>query len=108
MGNAKGMQKKTESNRDNAGDFIGSLSVTQSCDPCMKSNISKTATDFCVNCNEFLCDTCKHPHCVYKPGKHKIVAIQDKWKMEDLGRCQEKTFMQPNCQETTKGMLLFI
>ncbi|XP_052214869.1 uncharacterized protein LOC127833573 isoform X2 [Dreissena polymorpha] len=70
--------KLRESNRDNAGDFIGECSVTQSCEPCMKTNVSKTATVFCNNCNEYLCDTCKNPHTVYKPGRHDIVNIQDR------------------------------
>ncbi|XP_052215153.1 uncharacterized protein LOC127833768 [Dreissena polymorpha] len=66
-----------DSNRDNAGDFIGESAVTQSCEPCMKSNISKTATVFCKDCDEFLCDACTNPHRVYKPGQHNIVNVQD-------------------------------
>ncbi|XP_052222643.1 uncharacterized protein LOC127838718 isoform X6 [Dreissena polymorpha] len=65
-----------DSNRDNAGDFIGESAVTQSCEPCMKTNISKTATVFCKDCDEYLCDTCKNPHTVYKPGQHNIVNSQ--------------------------------
>ncbi|KAH3804932.1 uncharacterized protein LOC127834847 [Dreissena polymorpha] len=66
-----------DSNRDNAGDFIGESAVTQSCEPCMKSNISKTPTVFCKDCDEFLCDACTNPHRVYKPGHHNIVNVQD-------------------------------
>ncbi|KAH3804128.1 hypothetical protein DPMN_132410 [Dreissena polymorpha] len=65
-----------DSNRDNAGDFNGESAVTQSCEPCMKTNISKTATVFCKDCDEYLCDTCKNPHTVYKPGQHNIVNSQ--------------------------------
>ncbi|KAH3870578.1 hypothetical protein DPMN_033766 [Dreissena polymorpha] len=65
-----------DSNRDNAGDFIGACAVTQSCEPCMKTNISKTATVYCNDCEEFLCDTCKNPHTVYQPGKHNIAKNQ--------------------------------
>ncbi|KAH3870487.1 hypothetical protein DPMN_033675 [Dreissena polymorpha] len=65
------------SNKDNAGDFIGESTVTQSCEPCMKTNISKTATVFCKDCDEFLCDTCKNPHTVYKPGQHNIVNVPE-------------------------------
>ncbi|KAH3810576.1 hypothetical protein DPMN_138969 [Dreissena polymorpha] len=67
-----------DSNRGNAGDFIGESSVTQSCAPCKKTNISKIASVFCKDCDEYLCDTCKNPHTVYKPGKHEIVNFQDK------------------------------
>ncbi|KAH3876526.1 hypothetical protein DPMN_000371 [Dreissena polymorpha] len=66
-----------DSNGDNAGDFIGECTVTQSCEPCTKSNVSKTATVFCKGCNEFVCDACKNPHTVYKAGKHNIVNLQD-------------------------------
>ncbi|KAH3803485.1 hypothetical protein DPMN_131746 [Dreissena polymorpha] len=66
-----------DSNRDNAGDFIGESAVTQSCEPCIKSNISKTATVVCKDCDEFLCDACTNPHRVYKPGQHNIVNVQD-------------------------------
>ncbi|KAH3803842.1 hypothetical protein DPMN_132110 [Dreissena polymorpha] len=66
-----------DSNKDNAGDFIGESTVTQSCKPCMKTNVSNTATVFCKDCDEFLCDTCKNPHTVYKPGQHNIVNVQD-------------------------------
>ncbi|KAH3804193.1 hypothetical protein DPMN_132475 [Dreissena polymorpha] len=89
MATAKRTQNKMDSNRDNAGEFIGSLYVTQSCNPCDRSNISKTATYFCVNCDEFLCDTCTHPHFVYKHGKHKIIGIRDMLDMKGLDRCQE-------------------
>ncbi|KAH3805276.1 hypothetical protein DPMN_133574 [Dreissena polymorpha] len=54
--------------RVSAGDFIGECSVTQSCVPCLKTNVSKTATVFCKDCDEFLCDACKNPHTVYKGG----------------------------------------
>ncbi|KAH3809535.1 hypothetical protein DPMN_137908 [Dreissena polymorpha] len=64
-----------DSSRDTAGDFIGECAVTQSCEPCMKTNISKTATVFCKDCDELLCDVCKNPHIVYKPGKHDIAII---------------------------------
>ncbi|KAH3804124.1 hypothetical protein DPMN_132406 [Dreissena polymorpha] len=70
-------KRLVDSNRDNAGDFIGESAVTQSCEPCMKTNISKSATVFCKDCDEYLCDTCKNPHTVYKPGQHKIVNLQD-------------------------------
>ncbi|KAH3804162.1 hypothetical protein DPMN_132444 [Dreissena polymorpha] len=100
MGNATGIQKKTDSKRENAGDFIGQLSVTQSCDPCMKSNITKTASYFCENCDEFLCETCKNPHCVYKPGKHDIVGSQD---IVDINNGQVSgEEMYPRNHETTK------
>ncbi|XP_052265891.1 uncharacterized protein LOC127868292 isoform X6 [Dreissena polymorpha] len=69
-------KRLVDSNRDNAGDFIGESAVTQSCEPCMKTNISKTATVFCKDCDEYLCDTCKNPHTVYKPGQHNIVNSQ--------------------------------
>ncbi|KAH3725372.1 hypothetical protein DPMN_051205 [Dreissena polymorpha] len=69
--------KLRESHRDNACDFIGEFSVTQSCEPCMKTNVSNTAKFFCNDCNEFLCDACKNPHTVYKPGRQDIVNIQD-------------------------------
>ncbi|XP_052265918.1 uncharacterized protein LOC127868311 isoform X3 [Dreissena polymorpha] len=65
------------SNKDNAGDFIGESTVTQSCEPCIKTNILKTATVFCKDCDEFLCDTCKNPHTVYKPGQHNIVNVPE-------------------------------
>ncbi|KAH3870639.1 hypothetical protein DPMN_033827 [Dreissena polymorpha] len=84
-----------DSNRDNAGDFIGECAVTQSCEPCMKTNISKTATVFCKDCDEFLCDACKNPHIVYKPGKHDIAIIQDRKSvrvvvdMEGMDMCPE-------------------
>ncbi|KAH3807835.1 hypothetical protein DPMN_136183 [Dreissena polymorpha] len=66
-----------ESNRDNAGDFIGECFVTQFCETCMKDNVSNIAMFFCNECNQFLCDACKNPHTVYKHGKHDIVNIQD-------------------------------
>ncbi|XP_052215154.1 uncharacterized protein LOC127833769 isoform X1 [Dreissena polymorpha] len=66
-----------DSNRDNAGDFIGESDVTQSCAPCMKTNISNTASVFCKNCDEFLCDACTKPHTIYKHGTHDIVNVQD-------------------------------
>ncbi|XP_052215021.1 E3 ubiquitin-protein ligase TRIM22-like [Dreissena polymorpha] len=84
-----------DSNRDNAGDFIGESTVTQSCEPCMKTNISKTATVLCKDCDEFLCDTCKNPHTVYKPGQHKIINLQDKKSalvmidMKGMDKCHE-------------------
>ncbi|KAH3803823.1 hypothetical protein DPMN_132091 [Dreissena polymorpha] len=43
----------------------------------MKTNVSKTGTVFCKDCDEFLCDTCKNPHTVYKPGQHNIFNGQD-------------------------------
>ncbi|KAH3805291.1 hypothetical protein DPMN_133589 [Dreissena polymorpha] len=84
-----------DSNRDTAGDFIGECSVTQSCEPCMKNNVSKTSTVFCKDCDEFLCDACKNPHTVYKAGKHDIVKCQDSKSlpagvdMKGLEICQE-------------------
>ncbi|KAH3797609.1 hypothetical protein DPMN_151193 [Dreissena polymorpha] len=78
-----------DSNRDNAGDFIGECSVTQACEPCIKSNISKPATVFCDDCNEYLCDSCKNPHIVYKPGKHNIVGYLDIVEMKGMDRCLE-------------------
>ncbi|KAH3812800.1 uncharacterized protein LOC127836639 [Dreissena polymorpha] len=67
-----------DSNRDKAGEFIGECTISHSCEPCMKSNESKTATIFCQDCDEYLCDTCKNAHNVYKPGRHDIVRIQDR------------------------------
>ncbi|XP_052216614.1 uncharacterized protein LOC127834639 isoform X2 [Dreissena polymorpha] len=87
--------KLCDSNRDSAGDFIGECSVTQSCEPCMKTNVSKTATVFCKDCNEFLCDACKNPHTVYKSGKHDIVNSHDRKSlllgvdMKGMDKCQE-------------------
>ncbi|KAH3805128.1 hypothetical protein DPMN_133425 [Dreissena polymorpha] len=84
-----------DSNRDNAGDFIGVSAVTQSCEPCMKTNVSKTATVFCKDCDEYLCDTCKNPHTVYKPGQHNIVNVQDNTSapviidMKGMDKCHE-------------------
>ncbi|KAH3803899.1 hypothetical protein DPMN_132170 [Dreissena polymorpha] len=84
-----------DSNKDNAGDFIGESAVTQSCEPCMKTNISKTATVFCKDCDEYLCDTCKNPHTVYKPGQHNIVNVQDNTSapvildMKGMDKCHE-------------------
>ncbi|KAH3805191.1 hypothetical protein DPMN_133487 [Dreissena polymorpha] len=81
--------------RDSAGDFIGEFSVTQSCEPCMKTNVSKTATFNCNDCDEFLCDACKNPHTVYKGGKHDIVKCRDRKSvpvgvgMKGLDICQE-------------------
>ncbi|XP_052265912.1 uncharacterized protein LOC127868310 isoform X2 [Dreissena polymorpha] len=83
------------SNKDNAGDFIGESTVTQSCEPCMKTNISKTATVFCKDCDEFLCETCKNPHTVYKPGQHNIVNVPENKSapvildMKGFDKCQE-------------------
>ncbi|KAH3803642.1 hypothetical protein DPMN_131908 [Dreissena polymorpha] len=54
-----------DSNIDNAGDFIGESAVTQTCAPCLKTNVSKTATVFCKDCDEYLCDACINPHKVY-------------------------------------------
>ncbi|KAH3809451.1 hypothetical protein DPMN_137820 [Dreissena polymorpha] len=73
-----------DSNKNNAGDFIGESTVTQSCEPCMKTNISKAATVFCKDCDEFLCDTCKNPHIVYKTGQHNIVNIKDNKSAPDI------------------------
>ncbi|KAH3805524.1 hypothetical protein DPMN_133828 [Dreissena polymorpha] len=67
-----------ESNRGNASDFFGECAITQSCEPCMKANIAKAATVLCKDCNEYLCETCRNPHVVYKGGKHDVVSIQDK------------------------------
>ncbi|KAH3803575.1 uncharacterized protein LOC127834467 [Dreissena polymorpha] len=84
-----------DSNKDNAGDFIGESAVTQSCEPCMKTNMSKTATVFCKDCDEYLCDTCKNPHTVYKPGQHNIVNVQDNTSapviidMKGMDKCHE-------------------
>ncbi|KAH3801502.1 uncharacterized protein LOC127839927 [Dreissena polymorpha] len=92
-----------DSIRENAGDFIGEFSVTQSCEPCMKSNISKTATVFCDDCLEYLCDSCKNPHIVYKPGKHNIVGFFDIVEMKGLDRCQEHNKkIKFFCQEHSK------
>ncbi|KAH3870542.1 hypothetical protein DPMN_033731 [Dreissena polymorpha] len=88
-------KRLVDSNRDNAGDFIGESAVTQSCEPCMKTNISKTATVFCKDCDEYLCDTCKNPHIVYKPGQHNIVNVQDNTSapviidMKGMEKCHE-------------------
>ncbi|KAH3898288.1 uncharacterized protein LOC127864791 [Dreissena polymorpha] len=84
-----------DSNRDNAGDFIGVSAVTQSCEPCMKTNVSKTATVICKDCDEYLCDTCQNPHTVYKPGQHIIVNVQDNTSapviidMKGMDKCHE-------------------
>ncbi|KAH3805290.1 hypothetical protein DPMN_133588 [Dreissena polymorpha] len=84
-----------DSDRDTAGYFIGECSVTQSCEPCMKNNVSKTSTVFCKDCDEFLCNACKNPHTVYKAGKHDIVKCQDSKSlpagvdMKGLEICQE-------------------
>ncbi|KAH3803821.1 hypothetical protein DPMN_132089 [Dreissena polymorpha] len=81
-----------DSNRNNAGDFIGESAVTQSCEPCMKTNVSKTATVFCIDCDEYLCDACKNPLTVYKSGKHDIINFQDKKLMIDMkgiDKCHE-------------------
>ncbi|KAH3812820.1 hypothetical protein DPMN_141261 [Dreissena polymorpha] len=67
-----------DSNRDKAGEFIGECTLSHSCEPCMKSNESNTATIFCQDCDENLCDTCKNAHNVYKPGRHAIFRIQDR------------------------------
>ncbi|XP_052215880.1 uncharacterized protein LOC127834239 [Dreissena polymorpha] len=67
-----------ESNRGNASDFFGECAITQSCEPCMKANIAKAATVLCKDCNEYLCETCRNPHIIYKGGKHGVVSIQDK------------------------------
>ncbi|KAH3731026.1 hypothetical protein DPMN_057031 [Dreissena polymorpha] len=66
------------SNRGNASDFIGECIVTRSCEPCMKTNTSKTATLFCKDCQEFLCETCRNPHIAYKSGQHGIIIIQER------------------------------
>ncbi|KAH3803799.1 hypothetical protein DPMN_132067 [Dreissena polymorpha] len=61
----------------------------------MKTNISKTATVFCKDCDEFLCETCKNPHTVYKPGQHNIVNLHDNISspviidMKGLDKCHE-------------------
>ena len=67
-----------DSMRENAGDFIGEFSVSQSCEPCMKCNEFKTATIFCQECDEYLCDSCTNPHNMYKPGRHDIVRIKER------------------------------
>ncbi|XP_052222645.1 uncharacterized protein LOC127838718 isoform X8 [Dreissena polymorpha] len=88
-------KRLVDSNRGNAGDFIGESAVTQSCEPCMKTNISKTATVFCKDCDEYLCDACKNPHTVYKPGQHNIVNSQDSKSspvildMKGMDKCHE-------------------
>ncbi|KAH3809539.1 uncharacterized protein LOC127833493 [Dreissena polymorpha] len=64
-----------DSNRDNAGDFIGESAVTQSCEPCMKTNVSKTDTVFCKDCDEYLCDMCTNPHTVYKPVETSPISL---------------------------------
>ncbi|KAH3870593.1 hypothetical protein DPMN_033781 [Dreissena polymorpha] len=66
-----------DSNRDNGGNFVGESVVTQSCEPCMKTNVSKTA----FFSARIVMNTCairaKNPHTVYKPGQHNIVNVQD-------------------------------
>ncbi|KAH3704322.1 hypothetical protein DPMN_079378 [Dreissena polymorpha] len=101
--------KLLESNRDNAGDFIGECSVTQSCEPCMKTNVSTTAMFFCNKCNEFLCDACKNPHTVYKTGRHDIVNIQERQSvpvgvdMKGMDICPEHgKELEFFCQDHTK------
>ncbi|KAH3803616.1 hypothetical protein DPMN_131881 [Dreissena polymorpha] len=101
-----------DSNRDNAGDFIGECTVTQSCEPCMKTNISQTATVYCNDCKEFLCDTCKNPHTVYKPGKHDIAIIHARksvrvaMDMEGMDMCpehaKEKKKIEFYCEDHSK------
>ncbi|KAH3805612.1 hypothetical protein DPMN_133917 [Dreissena polymorpha] len=79
------------SNRGNASDFIGECFVTRSCEPCMKTNIAKAAYVFCKDCNEFLCETCRNPHIVYKPGNHDMVSMQDTAviDMKRMDKCSE-------------------
>ncbi|KAH3726748.1 hypothetical protein DPMN_052617 [Dreissena polymorpha] len=98
-----------DSNKDNAGDFIGGSTVTQSCEPCLKTNISKTATVFCKDCDEYLCDACKNPHTVYKPGQHNIVNLQDNKyapeiiDMNGMDKCHEhEREMEFFCQDHSK------
>ncbi|KAH3810575.1 hypothetical protein DPMN_138968 [Dreissena polymorpha] len=84
-----------DSNGDNAGDFIGESTVTQSCEPCMKTNKSKTATVFCKECDEYMCDTCKNPHTTYKTDQHTLVNFLDKKSapvmidMKGINKCNE-------------------
>ncbi|KAH3731060.1 hypothetical protein DPMN_057065 [Dreissena polymorpha] len=66
------------SNRGNTCDFIGECTVTQSCEPRMKTNPSKVATLFCKDCHEFLCETCRNPNIAYKSGQHGLVIIQER------------------------------
>ncbi|KAH3810455.1 hypothetical protein DPMN_138847 [Dreissena polymorpha] len=84
-----------DSNGDNAGDFIGESTVTQSCEPCMKTNTSKTATVFCKDCDEYMCDTCKNPHTTYKTDQHTLVNFLDNKSapvmidMKGINKCNE-------------------
>ncbi|XP_052217329.1 uncharacterized protein LOC127835101 isoform X3 [Dreissena polymorpha] len=84
-----------ESNRGKASDFFGECAITQSCEPCMKANIAKTATVLCKDCNEYLCETCRHPHIIYKGGKHGVISIQDKESstvvvnMKEMDKCSQ-------------------
>ncbi|KAH3803852.1 hypothetical protein DPMN_132122 [Dreissena polymorpha] len=38
----------------------------------------KTATVFCKDCDEYMCDAFKNPHTVYNIGEHDIVIFQNK------------------------------
>ncbi|KAH3807227.1 hypothetical protein DPMN_135562 [Dreissena polymorpha] len=51
--------------------------VVRPCEPCVRNESSNYATVFCKECKELLCDECKKPHTIYRPGKHKLVSILD-------------------------------
>ncbi|CAC5358241.1 unnamed protein product [Mytilus coruscus] len=49
-----------------------------SCDICLNLHVTKSATVWCSECEEALCEECKQRHCIQKATKnHKTIQIED-------------------------------
>lgn len=69
------MAEATEqlTNSSESEDTLNLADNTFLCDPCKYDGDSKPAVGFCVDCDDFLCDTCYKYHCTPKQTRnHKL------------------------------------
>ena len=69
------------------------------CDPCQTSHASKPAIQYCLDCDELLCEICADCHMRFKSTKgHKLVSCEEKYRYEGA-RLLSKSLMCPRHSE---------
>lgn len=65
-------------------------SISERCDSCQRDNTDSSATVFCIQCSERLCDHCNKSHRINKASSsHKTQSISDVKDVEALSRLKQ-------------------
>lgn len=75
---------------------------TLKCEACAQDGIEKSATAFCVDCQDFLCLQCSEQHCLPKPMKyHKLLSH------EQMPKRKAATSLSEECAKHKSEIIKF-